>query len=293
MEGSDMSTDSIEVRGIRAFGYHGVLPHEGEFGQEFITDVELRCDFSAAAAADDLGLTADYGQVARVVHELITTERFQLIETLADRIAEALLGQPSVTEVRVTVHKPHAPMPVGVADVVVSRVRRAPQRAFLGLGGNIGETVAQMQAAVDLLEGTPGVSLTAVSPLYRTTAEGGVEQADFINAVVEVRTSLTPHELLAVCQRLEAESGRVRDQRWGPRTLDVDILAVQGDKVTEPDLQVPHPRATVRAFVVVPWADVAPDFQVVIPGPTMAQRAKDFADAEVERLDTAALRVSG
>ena len=288
-----MSQDGIEVRGIRAFGYHGVLPHEGEFGQEFIADVALRCDMSPAAASDDLSLTADYGAVARVVHELITTERFQLIETLADRIAEALLDQPSVTEVRVTVHKPHAPMPVGVADVAVTRVRRAPTRAFLGLGGNVGDTAAQMQTALDSLAETSGVAVTAVSPLYRTAAEGGVEQPDFLNAVVEVRTSLTPHELLSVCQRLEAESGRVRDQRWGPRTLDVDILAVQGEAVREPDLQVPHPRAAVRAFVVMPWADLAPDFQLHVPGPTMAQRSAQFVDAEVERLDAVALRVNG
>lgn len=286
-----MSGDRIEVRGIRAFGYHGVLPHEGEFGQEFIADVELRCDMGPAAADDDLRLTADYGAVARVVSDVITGERFQLIETLADRIAAALLSQPSVSVVRVTIHKPHAPMPVGVADVAVTRVRRVPSRAFLGLGGNIGDTVARMRAALETLVGIPGLAVSAVSPLYRTAAEGGVEQPDFINAVVELRTTLTPHELLAVCRRLEAESGRVRDQRWGPRTLDVDILAVQGQSVQEPDLQVPHPRATVRAFVVVPWADVAPDYQVVIPGPTMAQRAAEFADADVERLDTMALGV--
>lgn len=286
-----MSQDSIEVRGIRAFGYHGVLPHEAEFGQEFIADVTLRCDMSPAAASDDLSLTADYGAVARVVHELITTERFQLIETLADRIAAALLDQPSVSEARVTVHKPHAPMPVGVADVAVTRVRRAPARAFLGLGSNIGDVAGQMQAALESLGDTQGVSVTAVSPLYRTAPEGGVEQSHFVNAVVEVRTSLTPHQLLWVCQRLEAESGRVRDQRWGPRTLDVDILAIEGEAVSEPDLQVPHPRAAVRAFVVVPWADLCPDFQLQHPGPTMAQRAAEFADAEVERLDSVALRV--
>ena len=286
-----MSTDSIEVRGIRAFGYHGVLPHEGELGQEFIADVLLRCDMSAAAATDDLNLTADYGTVARLVSELIVNERFQLIETLADRLAQALLDQPSVTEVRVTVHKPHAPMPVGVADVAVTRVRRAPARAFLGLGGNIGDTVGQMQTAVTALDEIPGVSVVGVSPLYRTAAEGGVEQPDFINAVAEVRTSLTPHELLAVCQQLEAASGRVRDQRWGPRTLDIDILAMQGQTVTEPDLHVPHPRSTVRAFVVAPWADLAPDFQVVTPGPTMAQRAAQFSESGVERINNEALQV--
>lgn len=287
-----MSSDSIEVRGIRAFGYHGVLSHEGEFGQEFIADVLLSCDMSAAAADDDLGFTADYGAVARVVSDLIVNERFQLIETLADRIAGALLDQPSVTEVRVTIHKPHAPMPVGVADVAVTRVRRAPVRAFLGMGGNVGDVTTEMQTALDDLAATPGISLVAVSPLYRTAAEGGVEQPDFHNAVVEVRTSLSPHELLSVCQRIEAESGRIRDQRWGPRTLDIDILAFGGQTVSEPDLQVPHPRATVRAFVVVPWADVAPDFRVVTPGPTMAQRAAEFTDSGVERLTTAALRVS-
>lgn len=286
-----MSTDVIAVRGIRAFGYHGVLPHEGEFGQEFIADVELRCDMSAAAGADDLMLTADYGAVAATVARLIAEERFALIETLADRIAAALLSQPSVTEVTVTIHKPHAPMPVGVADVAVTRVRRAALRAFLGLGGNLGDPVAAMQQTVSALQETPGVEAVAVSPVYRTVAEGGVEQPDFLNAVVELRTDLSPHELLAVCQRLEQASGRVRDQRWGPRTLDIDILAIEGMRVNEPDLVVPHPRASTRAFVVVPWAEVSPQFQLHLPGPTMAQRASEFAAAGVERIDEVTLRV--
>ena len=132
-------------------------------------------------------------------------------------------------------------------------------RAYLGLGSNLGDRLAHLQAAVDGLAATPDVHVVAVSRVYETAPVGGPQQDDYLNAVVAVDTVLDPHELLAVAQRLEAGEQRVRAERWGPRTLDVDVLLVGDDHVDEPDLVVPHPRMSERAFVLVPLADVAPD----------------------------------
>jgi 2-amino-4-hydroxy-6-hydroxymethyldihydropteridine diphosphokinase len=132
-------------------------------------------------------------------------------------------------------------------------------RAYLGLGSNLGDRLAHLQAAVDGLAATPDVHVVAVSRVYETAPVGGPPQDDYLNAVVAVDTVLDPHELLAVAQRLEAGEQRVRAERWGPRTLDVDVLLVGDDNVDEPDLVVPHPRMSERAFVLVPLADVAPD----------------------------------
>ena len=127
-------------------------------------------------------------------------------------------------------------------------------RAFLGLGSNLGDRRALLKAAVD---GLPDV--VAVSPLYETDPVGGPEQGAFLNLVVELATSLSARELLAVCAEQEAAAERVRVERWGPRTLDVDVLWVDGEEVDEPDLVVPHPRMWVRRFVLAPLRDLAPD----------------------------------
>ena len=98
-----------------------------------------------------------------------------------------------------------------------------------------------------------------MSPVYETAPVGGPDQGPYLNLVVELHTDRTPHELLGVCRRLEAAAERVRDERWGPRTLDVDVLWVEGATVDDPDLVVPHPRMWERRFVVAPLHDLAPD----------------------------------
>ena len=131
-------------------------------------------------------------------------------------------------------------------------------RAYLGIGTNLGDRLAFLQGAVDGLAATPGIAVVGVSHVYETDPVGGPEQTDFLNAVVGVDTTLTPHELLAACQRLEQDAHRVRREHWGPRTLDVDVLLFGDEQVDTPDLVVPHPRAAVRAFVLVPLADLDP-----------------------------------
>lgn len=131
------------------------------------------------------------------------------------------------------------------------------RRAFLGLGSNLGDRVRNLREAVDTLR---AVDLRAVSPVYETEPVGGPGGQDaYLNLVAELHTARAPHDLLGVCHRLEAAAGRVRDERWGPRTLDVDVLWIDGVTVDEPDLQVPHPRLWERRFVLAPLRDLAPD----------------------------------
>jgi 2-amino-4-hydroxy-6-hydroxymethyldihydropteridine diphosphokinase len=138
-------------------------------------------------------------------------------------------------------------------------------RAYLGIGANLGDRVAHLQGAVDGLAATPEITVVGVSPVYETAPVGGPEQPDYLNAVVAVDTTLTPRDLLVVANRLEAEADRVREVHWGPRTLDVDVLLVGHQRVDEPDLVVPHPRMMERAFVLVPLADLDPEWAASIP----------------------------
>ena len=130
-----------------------------------------------------------------------------------------------------------------------------PVRAFLGIGSNLGDRLAYLQGAVDGLAATDGVEVVAVSAVIETDPVGP-EQPDYLNAVVAVDTTLSPRALLEAGQRLEQEAERVREQRWGPRTLDVDVLLYGDEQVDEPNLVIPHPRFAERDFVLAPLADL-------------------------------------
>jgi len=142
----------------------------------------------------------------------------------------------------------------------VSPVERAErtERAYLSIGSNLGDRLATLQAAVDGLAAADGVTVVGVSAVYETAPVGGPEQGDFLNAVIAVDTVLSARGLLGVAQRLEQAAQRVRAERWGPRTLDVDVLLVGTTELHEPDLEVPHPRMWERGFVMVPLADLDP-----------------------------------
>ncbi len=150
-------------------------------------------------------------------------------------------------------------------------------RAFLGLGSNLGDRVDLLRGAVSSLP-----DLVAVSPVYETKPMGGPDdQGAYLNLVVELDTGLGPRELLGLCHTLEQAAGRVREVRWGPRTLDVDVLWIEGCTVEETDLQVPHPRLWERRFVLAPLADLAPDLvgvEVLASAPGEARALGDLRD---------------
>jgi len=181
------------------------------------------------------------------------------------------------------VHAPVPPAPVAAAvpvEAAVPAEAPAPQPpadpldatpaepvdAVLALGANLGDAQVTLRQAVTDVDRLPGVQVMEVSPLARTAAVGGPEQPDYLNAVLVVRTTLSPRDLLRSTQQVEAQHGRVREERWGPRTLDVDIVQYGSLVAGAPDLELPHPRAKERAFVLVPWAEVAPDALLGGPG---------------------------
>lgn len=133
------------------------------------------------------------------------------------------------------------------------------ETAFLGLGSNLGERLATLQQAVDLLDEAAGVTLTRCSRVWETAPVGGPPQPDFLNVVVRADVDLEPLDLLAACHRVEAALGRVRDVRWGPRTVDIDVLLIDARTLHDPELIVPHPRMHERAFVLMPLLDIDPD----------------------------------
>ncbi len=154
---------------------------------------------------------------------------------------------------------------VDAADVTLHN----PKRAVVSIGSNLGNRTETLQGAIDALEETPGVRIKAVSPVYETEP-WGVEpgsQPSYLNAVVLLKTTLPPGSLLERAHAIEEAFARTRDERWAPRTLDVDIVAYQDVVSDDPALTLPHPRAHERAFVLAPWHDVDPDAEVPGHGP--------------------------
>jgi 2-amino-4-hydroxy-6-hydroxymethyldihydropteridine diphosphokinase len=160
----------------------------------------------------------------------------------------------------------------------------------LGLGGNLGDPLQAFATALRALDDHPAITLGRYSSVYRTKPWGMVEQPDFLNMAALLSTDLDEVELLNVCVELELASGRERGERWGPRTLDIDILTF-GDLVTDrPRLQLPHPRIAKRAFVLVPLAEVAPD--LMIGGQSVASLKAELEtdDVTLDEAQTARLR---
>lgn len=142
-------------------------------------------------------------------------------------------------------------------------------RSVLSIGSNLGDRLEMLQGAVDTLHDTPGIDVIAVSPVYETEPVGGPpDQPTYLNAVVVIDTMLSARTLLERCQAIEEAYGRERtEERWGPRTLDIDLITHAGEISAEPGLTLPHPRARERAFVLVPWAAVDPDAELPGVGP--------------------------
>ena len=167
-------------------------------------------------------------------------------------------------------------------------------RAVLALGANLGDRAGALQEALNAL--AEAAHVVAVSAIFQTEPIGGPTQPDFYNAVAIVDTDLPATALLNLAHRIEAAAGRVRTVRWGPRTLDVDIIAVDDERSDDPVLTLPHPRAHQRAFVLLPWLDADP--AAVLPGHgAVAELVAALADGSkgrgVRRLDAPSLRVPG
>lgn len=250
--------DQIIVEDLQVYAYHGVYPQENEEGQNFYVSVVLDTDTRAAGMADDLGLSTNYGVVCRFLHTFLTEHTYKLIETAAERAAEALLLQfPHVRQVTMEIKKPEAPITVPFGSVSV-KIVRGWRRAYVACGSNIGDKKAHLRAAVDALLTDKKCRVLRVSDWVETTPYGGVEQADYLNGALALETLYTPEELLEKLHEIEKAEARERKERWGPRTLDLDILLYEGAVMDTDQLTIPHRDMCNRDFVLKPLAQIAP-----------------------------------
>lgn len=255
---SEWAEDEIRIEELEIYAHHGVYPEETRDGQIFYVNGVLYLDVQAGGAADDLEKTINYGTVCRFINDWMHENTCLLLEAAAERLTDALLLEfRTAAGAELEIRKPHAPirLPFGCVSV---KVRRRWHRAYLGVGSNMGNREAYVEGAVKALKEHPLIEVKKISSIMETPAYGGVEQGDFLNGVLEIETLLGPRELLEALEEIENRAGRKRTVRWGPRTLDLDILFYDRLCMETEDLVIPHPDLENREFVLAPLKEIAP-----------------------------------
>jgi len=250
--------DQIKIENLKVFAYHGVYSSEKDRGQNFYVNATLHTDFRDAAKNDDIEKSTDYGEVCKVIYETMTSKSYDLIETVAEKVAEAILVNFSrIESVDVEIRKPQAPVPMEFDSISV-KVSRKWAEVYLSYGSNLGDMEETIEKALVSLCDRTDCKMVQNSSLIKTKPYGNVEQDDFLNGACFIKTLLRPEELLDVLHELENEAGRVRDVHWGPRTLDMDIIFYDDLIYDSYDLIIPHVDIENREFVLVPMAEIAP-----------------------------------
>lgn len=251
-------TDQIGIKNLELFAKHGVFPEENVLGQKFVVSATLYTSTREAGKTDDLTKSIHYGEVSHFIKRFLEEHTYQLLETAAERLAEELLLETERLErVRLEIQKPWAPIGLPLETVSVE-IERGWHTAYIALGSNMGDKKGYLEMGVEGLRQTRGCRVEAVSDFLVTEPYGMVEQDEFLNGAMKIRTLLTPHELLERLHQIEQEAKRERVVRWGPRTLDLDILLYDDLILDEEELHIPHIEMYKREFVLKPLCQIAP-----------------------------------
>ena len=263
--------DQIRISNLEIFCHHGVYKEENVLGQKFLVSVVLYADLSVAAKNDDLTKSVNYGEVCHFIKKEMESYTYKLIETLTEKIARKILVNfPLVEKIKLEIKKPWAPilLPIETVSVVM---KREWYTTYLGIGSNIGDKEKNLLTAIDLLEADELCRVTKVSRFIITAPVGGVEQDDFLNGALELKTLRTPDELLQLIGDIEMKLKRERLIHWGPRTIDIDILYYDNQVINTESLTIPHPEIKNREFILIPMCEIAPNLCHPIYGKTVYQ----------------------
>lgn len=250
--------DKIHIKDLEIIGFHGAIPEEKVLGQKFVLSFELDVDLRQAGKNDDLTKTVHYGELAQKVEEEFTKTSYDLIEKAAEEICEfVLLNYPLVKRVKLLLKKPWAPTRKHVEYVAVE-IERKWNKVYIAAGSNLGNKEETLKEAIDKIDKRKDCVVTKVSNFYTTDPVGYEDQDQFVNCVFEIDTLQTPSELMDTLLEVEKDFKRERIIRWGPRTLDLDIIFYDDIISYDEHILIPHPRAHERQFVMKPMCDINP-----------------------------------
>jgi dihydroneopterin aldolase/2-amino-4-hydroxy-6-hydroxymethyldihydropteridine diphosphokinase len=250
--------DYIDIKELIVYANHGVLPQEKTLGQKFIISAKIYANLEDAYKTDDVYKTINYAKVCELFTAVTVEKNYNLIETLAGVLADKALEEfERIDSIEVTVKKPFAPinLPVDYVSVTVKKDRHI---AYLSLGSNMGDKDENLNKAIKMLEENSFIAVTKVAKFIETEPYGNVEQDKFMNTALEVKTLLSPMELLKLANEIEEKLHRVRTIKWGPRTIDIDIIFYDDEVIATDKLIVPHKEMHLREFVLEPMMELCP-----------------------------------
>lgn len=271
-----MRLDEIRIEELEVFANHGVFPEENVLGQKFLVSAVLYTDTRNAGRTDDLTASVNYGEVSTFIDRYLREHTFRLLERAAESLAEELLlNTEHLRKIRLEIKKPWAPVGLPLKTVSVS-IEREWHDAVIALGSNMGDRKGYLEEAAEKLRSLRGCRVKKVSEFIETPPYGVTDQADFLNGCLEMETLLYPHELLDELHRIEHEAGRERILRWGPRTLDLDIIFYDDRIVQDEDLCIPHVEMHKREFVLKPLSEIAPYRRHPVTGKTVQEMLEEL-----------------
>lgn len=268
--------DKIIIEDLEIYAHHGVFPEEKEKGQTFFLSAILHTDTRKAGLTDDLENSINYGMVSHMMTDFVQQNTFDLLETVVEKLAEKMLKEfPSLQEVTLRIDKPEAPVGLPFGTVAVE-ITRKWHIAYIALGSNMGDKKAYINGALAALDDMDDCVVESVSSLIETAPYGYTNQDDFLNGCLCLKTLLTPQELLDRLHEIEAAADRKREVRWGPRTLDLDIIMFDDLVMDTLELHIPHIDMHRREFVLRPLAEIAPWVRHPVIGKTVLELANEL-----------------
>lgn len=263
--------DQIKIKDLEVYANHGVFPEETKLGQKFLVSCTMYLDTRKAGNTDDIEASVNYGTISHLIKKEMEEKTFKLIETVTEHLAETiLLFDERIQKIDMEVKKPWAPIGIPL-DTVSVKITRGWHEAYIALGSNMGDKADYIQMAIAGLKKAENCRVDKVSAIIQTKPYGGVEQDEFLNGVLKMRTLLTPWELLELLHELEQKAKRERLIHWGPRTLDLDIIFYDDIVLEEDELCIPHVDMHNREFVLRPMSEIAPYKRHPVYGKTMKE----------------------
>lgn len=263
--------DKIEIRDLEIFANHGVFPEETALGQKFVVSAVMYTETRPAGLTDDLSASINYGEVSHMITDFLQKNTYKLLEAAVENLAETLLlSLPLLKKITLRIEKPWAPVGLPLKTVAVE-ITRGWHTAYIAFGSNMGDKKKYLDNAIQGLRDMKEIVVEKVSEYLVTEPYGDVEQDEFLNGALRVRTLLSPEELLDRLHVLEQAADRKRIIHWGPRTLDLDILFYDQEIIDMPDLHIPHIDLHNRDFVLVPMNQIAPYLRHPVLNQTISQ----------------------